>query len=95
MINVADVLIGKRRSLIVDRDDVMTVLDALEEIRHDSKFMKPNWQMNFGACADPNEPPRWFISFEASDKRWKSLIEKLACIDREIILKKDNRFYLV
>lgn len=95
MTNIAEVLVNRTRRLIVKREDVMTVLDALEEIRHESKFGKPNWQMNFGACVDPNEPPRWFITFEANDKRWKTFIEKLACIDHEIILKKDNKFHLV
>lgn len=95
MTSIAEVLVNRRRQLIVRREDVMTVLDALEEIRHESRFAKPNWQMNFGACVDPDEPPRWFITFDANDRRWKQFIEKLACVNHEIILKKDDRFHLM
>lgn len=94
MTGFAEIFVKRERHLIVDRIDVMTVLEILDEIRKESKIFNPIAGLGIGSCNRSNENDRWFIDFDMTDKKWKVFIDKLSCDDHEIVLKKDNKFYV-
>ena len=95
MINLRDKFVKFRRELIVEHDDVMLVLECLDEIKRDSRFFTILMDMEIGNCGWAHEPSKWFIQVDMTNEQWDKLIDKLACDDREIILKNKGRFYVV
>ena len=84
----------KRRNLILDESDVMTVLKVLSEITQESRF-HILMNMEIGNCGWADEPKAWFIHYNATTKQWKSAIEKLGHMNYQIVLKHDERFHLI
>ena len=93
MINLFNSLLVRHRDLIVDKEDVMIVLDELDKIHQSAKFAVL-MSMEIGCCGWANEPTKWYIMLKCSDKHWRTLIGGLEKMNRKIILKKDDRYHL-
>lgn len=68
----------KRRYLIVEENDVTTVLAAIN--RNQGLFS--NNDQNIGPCGWAKEPSKWFVHFHASDKRWGKIARELSKIGK-------------
>lgn len=88
-----DNVIAKRRHVIVDEKDMMSVLKVLDGAFHKGR-MAIHANMEIGNCGWSGEPNKWFIQFDATDRKWKYIIAEMSHINRKIVLKEDNRFHL-
>lgn len=86
-------VIARRRRLIVEEKDMMSVLRALDTVSRSSKLPYA-MSMEVGNCGWADEPTKWFVEFDATDRRWKNVIAELKHVNHKIILKEDNRLYL-
>lgn len=68
----------KRRYLIMDELDVLTVLTA---INNHHTFFSNRFKL-VGNCGWENEPSKWFVGFDASDKRWSKIAAELSNIGK-------------
>lgn len=85
----------KRRQIVVEKDDVMIVLEAISEVNSKSKF-GVLMQMEIGSCGWAGEfANKWFMHFDASDRKWKWIIMELRNRNRKIQIDSDNRFHIV
>ena len=95
MINFRDRFVKFRRELIVEHDDVMLVLECISEIKHESRFFNTVMDMEIGDCGWSDDRSKWFIHLDLTNNQWENFINKLACEDRSIILKKKGKLYVV
>ena len=63
----------KRRNLVVDEKDVTTVLTAINQ--HQGFFSNDNKIVR--SCGWENEPEKWVIKFNASEREWGRMTEDL------------------
>lgn len=63
----------KRRTLVVEEKDVTTVLTAINQhqgfFSNDSKIVRN--------CGWENEPEKWVVKFNASEREWGRMAEDL------------------
>ena len=85
--------IRRRRTIILDERNMMTVLKVLDKISKASKFPFL-MEMEFGNCGISNKTT-WFITFTLSDKNWKSMIRRLNKMNHELVLNDDGQLYLI
>lgn len=93
MFNFITGLMRKERKLILDKEDVMTVLEVLDTIRPQARFYTL-MSMEIGNCRWAKEPAKWYMSFTLSNKNWRTVINGLHKENRRITLKGDERYYL-
>lgn len=93
MTSLLNSFVTKRRHLIVEENDVMTVLKVLNEVKSNSKI-HILMSMEVGNCGWTDDPTKWFIHFDATNKQWSSVITKINEANRKIVLRKDDRLYL-
>lgn len=93
MFNFIDNFMRKKRKLVFDKDDTMTVLEVLDSIRSKYRF-SVLMSMEIGTCGWTKDPSKWYIMFSCSDKNWRSIIGGLKKENRKIVLETDNRYHL-
>lgn len=89
-----DCIVIKRRYLVVDECDVMNVLRCVNFINGESKILIMN-KMEIGNCGWVDEPDKWFIHYNASNKQWHKLIEYMGLKNYRILLNQEERLYLM
>ena len=93
MFNLFENIVQKRRYLIVDEANVMTVLKVLDDIKHVSKFYYAK-VMEIGNCHWANDPEAWFIHFEATSGQWRKMIAVLKEQGYTLILDHREEFHV-
>lgn len=93
MFNLFDIFAKKRRHLIVEEEDVMTVLKVFNKVNHSFKI-GILMNMEIGNCGWAKEPSKWFINFDATNKKWKAIIAALKKEGHNIFLEENDKFYL-
>jgi hypothetical protein len=68
----------KKRDLIVEEQDVTTVLSVINN--HQGLF--GNNSKNTGNCRWKDQPTKWYVRFYTSDKRWKRIVGELSTLGR-------------
>lgn len=84
----------KRHFLIVEEADVMTLLKVLDEIKRGSSLFTVYMDMEIGNCGWAEEPTKWFVHFDVTNKQWRKVIENLETQNYQIVLKWDDNNYL-
>lgn len=93
MFNMAGNFIQKRRYLVADEADVMSVVKVIDEIKRNSRIHHM-MNMEIGNCSWADEPTAWFIHFDATDKQWRKLMNMVHDLGYQIVLREDDRLYL-
>lgn len=93
MFNLFDTFAKKRRHLIVEEEDVMVTLKVFDEANHKNK-VSYLMNMEIGNCGWLDEPTKWYIFFDATNKKWKSIIAAFKKEGYKIVLGEDDKFYL-
>lgn len=89
-----DNLIVIRRQLIVNEDDIMGLLRIFDRVNH--RFRNDVlMDMEIGRCGWADDPNKWYIHFGTSNRKWRSIIMEIKNNHRMLILKEDNRLYLI
>ena len=86
-------LFTKRRYLIVDEDDVVNLLKVFGEVNCKFRICIP-MNMEIGSCGWAEEPTKWFVHFDATNKKWRAIIKTLRDAKREIVLRENEEYYL-
>lgn len=84
MSNVADLALVNRRYLVMDKEDVMEVLDVIN--KHGKWFIDK--RIAIGNCGWADYPDRWFIHFNANQNQWWHIVNNL---NQKYDMKLDNR----
>lgn len=86
----------ERRHLVVDKEDIMTVMEVLDEIKRSTKglFRIRAYEIEMGNCGWSEYPDKWYIFFTMKNKKWSVFINELGKRNRKLILKEDHRIYL-
>lgn len=90
---IIDNVVAKRHHLIVEEKDVMSLLKVFDNVNRSSRLVH-TMNMEIGNCGWANEPTKWFIRFDTTDRKWKKILAELSHINRKLVLKEDNKFYL-
>ena len=69
MVNLLDLIIVKRRNVIVNEIDIVKVLKAL-----DTKHIN---DVRIGNCGWNDDAHKWFIYFKVSNNKWHKLVREL------------------
>ena len=94
-LHLGDFINKSNRQLVIKKDDVMIVLEAINKINNESRFNKI-LDLKIGNCGYTDElADRWFIHFDTSDRKWKLLIAELKNCDRKIQIEFDGKFHLI
>lgn len=93
MFNFIEKYTTKRRSIVIEHDDVMSFLEVLTAIKHNSRFHRL-MSMETGNCGWADYPTKWFVRFDATGKQWDELVANLDEHKRKLVLGKDGHFYL-
>lgn len=95
MFKVFKVMKKRRREVITERKDLLTLLTILDEVAQETRRGVLLMDMEIGRC-DIDDDSEWFVQFDISNKNWSSVIDKLEEKEgKHLILKDDLKFYLV
>lgn len=94
MINLFKNIVQKRRHLIVDESNVMDALKVISGVKNDSKI-RILTKMEVGNCGWADKPNAWFIHYDSTDYQWRKSIAIYAENGFKLVLKEDDRIYLV
>lgn len=94
MSKFSDYFVKRRHRLILDDSDILTMLKVLDDIKRESRFYIA-MDMEIGNCGWADEPEKWFMFFDETNKQWKSTIAKLNAIGYQLVLNEMDKFYLV
>ena len=84
----------KRRHIIANEEDIITVLRVTDEIQNDTKIVSPLMDMEIGNCGWLYEPEKWFMFFNMTDKQWCNFIKKIEKQNYKLILEERGNLYL-
>ena len=86
----------KRRHLIVNQEDIITILEVLDGIKRNTRgiFGIPLYEMEIGNCGWANEPEKWYMFFTISNKKWRIFIMELEQRNHKLILDENSRLHL-
>ncbi len=93
MSKLSDYFVKRRHHLILDESSIVTMLKVLDETKRESKF-RILMDMEIGNCGWMDEPEKWFMFFEVTNKQWKTVITKLSAIDFQLVLDEQDYFHL-
>ena len=89
--NLADKFVSRRHYLVVDRQDVTTLL----EIINGQNKWYINTKLNVGNCAWTDQPSKWFIHFNCSDEQWMPMIEEFGKKGYKLYIKDRPKYIYV
>ena len=89
-----DNVIVKKRVLIVNEQDIMGLLRVFDKVNDDFRN-DVLMNMDIGNCGWADEPNKWFVMFSATDRKWRRIITEIHNNYKMIMLKEDNRLYLI
>lgn len=94
MLNLFNVMRIKRKTIILDENDVMAALKMIDNIRSNYKFFML-LNMEIGNCGWGNgEESKWYVTYNSNEKQWRELIRTLEYEHYNFILKNDGLYYL-
>lgn len=76
-------IFGKRRYWVLEQEDVIKALKAIDD--HRSKHIQP--EVVVGSCGWENEKSLWYLNFNASNKQWISIIDDLSKEGLELVVR--------
>ena len=91
---LTEFLIGERRKLIVDYCNVMLVAQAISMAKYNGR-KSAFTNVRFGQCGWPNDPSKWYIHFDMTNKQWRKFIDILERSEHSIVLTRNGKLYLV
>ena len=84
----------RRRKLVFNEKDTMTVLKGIDEAKRKSKINR-RMEAEIRNCGLADKPELWYIEFNVSDGQWGSMITKLEEQKRMIVMKLNGELYLL
>lgn len=84
--NVSGKIISKRHKLMIEGEDVLTVLEIID--RYKSWFINTNLSVEKSSYDDKSI---WLVGFNASDEQFTAIIGDLEGKELEMIIKYPNR----
>lgn len=94
MLNLLNSIVIERRSLVVDEKYIVDFFKAFDSANRKFKYSIFRG-MEIKSCESTNEPHKWTIYFNASNNKWRKLIAELKKGGRIIVLKENDKLYLM
>ena len=79
--------------LILAKDEVMTLLDAIDSVTAKRRFAVL-MSMEFGSCRNSHDASTWFARFRCRNSDWRYVISNLKAKGMRIVLDFDGKFHL-
>ena len=86
--------IKRRRNVIVKERDLIMALRILDDINSKCRF-DVFMDMEVGIASDDNGNVEWFVDFAANNKKWNRFLSTVYALNHTVILKENDRYYLM
>lgn len=84
-----------RHRVIVEEQELLSFLKALDTVSQESKRHVLLKDMELGNCGWKDKPDKWYVFFDLANKHWRSLIMTLDKLEYDLVLGTDTYVYLI